>query len=97
MLVARGALLEREFAFGVVRQLFEQELGAATQSERRALLAGAAGLSGRLLGQTGPEVLAQAGDAAFGALHGLYWLTANFADHGPLVLAVEGRPAPARD
>jgi DNA-binding CsgD family transcriptional regulator len=64
-------------------------LAAATEEERRALLAGAAGLSGRLVGQAGPEVVAQAGDAAFGALHGLYWLTANLADRGPLVLAVD--------
>jgi DNA polymerase III delta prime subunit len=86
---ARGAVLEREFAFGVARQLFEQPLSAAPEDERQALLAGAAGLAGRLLGQAGPEIVAESGDTAFGALHGLYWLTANFADAGPLVLAVD--------
>ncbi|HEY1277915.1 MAG TPA: AAA family ATPase [Thermoleophilaceae bacterium] len=89
VLEARGALLEREFAFGVVRQLFEHPLAAATDDERKALLAGAAGLSGRLVGETGPGLPAQAGDTAFAALHGLYWLTANFADRGPVVLAVD--------
>jgi DNA-binding CsgD family transcriptional regulator len=86
---SRGSALEREFAFGVARQLFEQPLSAATDEERRALLGGAAGLAGRLTGQPGPEVTAQSGETAFGALHGLYWLTANFADAGPLVLAVD--------
>jgi hypothetical protein len=37
-LVARGSLLERDFPFGVVRQLFEPEL--ATPKERRRLLTG---------------------------------------------------------
>ena len=88
VLEARGAVLEREFAFGVARQLLEQPVSAATEAQRDVLFAGAAGLSSRLLGQEGPQ-LAQDGDAAFGALHGLYWLTANLADEGPLVLAVD--------
>jgi DNA-binding CsgD family transcriptional regulator len=86
---ARGAVLEHEFAFGVARQLFEYPVSAASDDEREELLAGAAGLAGRVVGQAGPEVMAQSGETAFGALHGLYWLTANFADAGPLVLAVD--------
>ena len=89
VLGARGAPLEREFAFGVARRLFEQPVGSASEEERQKLLAGAAGLSARLVGQEGPEVVAQDGDAAFGALHGLYWLTVNLADRGPLVLVVD--------
>jgi DNA-binding CsgD family transcriptional regulator len=89
VLEARGAARERDFAFGVARQLFEQPVGTATEEERRALLAGAAALSGRLVGDAGPEVMAQGGDTAFGALHGLYWLTVNLADHGALMLAVD--------
>jgi DNA-binding CsgD family transcriptional regulator len=89
VLEARGATRERDFAFGVARQLFEQPVATASEEERRALLAGAAGLSGRLVGDAGPEVVAQGADTAFGALHGLYWLTVNLADDGPLVLAVD--------
>ena len=89
VLEARGAARERDFAFGIARQLFEQTVDLASEGERRALLAGAAGLSGRLVGETGPEVVAQGTDTAFGALHGLYWLTVNLADRGPLVLAVD--------
>ena len=89
VLEARGAARERDFAFGVARQLFEQPVAAAGEEERQALLAGAAGLSGRLVGSAGPEVVAQGADTAFGALHGLYWLTVNLADRGPMVLAVD--------
>ena len=34
-------------------------------------------------------MVAQSGDTAFAALHGLYWLTVNLADAGPLVLTVD--------
>ena len=43
---ARGAARERDFAFGVARQLFEQTVAAASDGERQALLAGAAGAVG---------------------------------------------------
>jgi hypothetical protein len=41
VLTARGGELEGEFAFGVVRQLFEAPLAAATPELRADLLAGA--------------------------------------------------------
>ena len=40
---ARGSELERDFAYGLVRQLFEAPLLAASPSERDELLGGAAG------------------------------------------------------
>jgi DNA-binding CsgD family transcriptional regulator len=89
VLDARGAALEREFAFGVARQLFEQPVNAASDRGRDALFAGAAELSKRLLGQEGTDAAPEGVDAAFGALHGLYWLTVNLADKGPLLLAVD--------
>src|SRR6059058_1217813 len=49
VLSARGGELEGEFAFGIVRQLFEAPLAAATPELRAELLSGAAGLSGPLL------------------------------------------------
>ena len=42
---ARGTELERDFAFGVVRQLFEPALAEASESERADLLDGAAGVA----------------------------------------------------
>jgi predicted ATPase len=44
----RGSELEREFAYGLVRQLFEALLVAAAAPERAELLAGAAGRVARL-------------------------------------------------
>ena len=89
VLEARGAVLERDFAFGVARQLFEQTTLAAEGDERDALFAGAAGLAERLVGDGGSGFGPDDGDAEFAALHGLYWLTANLADRGPLLLSVD--------
>src|SRR5690348_3592482 len=49
VLRARGAELEREFAFGVVRQLFEPPLAEAAEPARNDLLHGAAGDAAALL------------------------------------------------
>src|SRR5689334_4137901 len=84
VLMARGAHLERDFPFGVVRQLFEPALADATDRER--LLAGAAAPAGAVFEAsvpTGP------GDGSFAALHGLYWLAANIAEESPLLLVVD--------
>jgi predicted ATPase len=51
VLAARGAELERDFSFGVVRQLFEPALAAAADGEREAILAGAAGLAEPAVGK----------------------------------------------
>jgi DNA-binding CsgD family transcriptional regulator len=88
-LEARGAVLERDYAFGVARQLFEQTALEVTDTERSALFAGAAGLAERLVGEGGRAMAPQDGDAEFGALHGLYWLTANLTDRAPLLLSVD--------
>src|SRR5688500_16989823 len=45
VVAAHGAVLERDFGFGVVRQLFEPVVARAPARERRQLLAGAAGLA----------------------------------------------------
>jgi len=82
-LTARASELERDFGFGVVRQLLEVRLIRAAESERAELLAGAAALAGPVLGLGGAV-----GDS-FAALHGLYWLVANLTIGGPAVLAVD--------
>ena len=53
VLRARGAELEREYAFGVVRQLFEKALAAATEQERPGLLDGPPSVAARLLSLPG--------------------------------------------
>src|SRR5205085_924839 len=74
----------RPTLFGMVRQLLETRVARAGGSERAELLAGAAALAGPVLGLGGGGV----GDS-FAALHGLYWLVANLALGGPVVLAVD--------
>ena len=54
VLAARGRELEREFPFGVARQLFEARVRAARAAERRRLLQGSAGLAAELLGLEPP-------------------------------------------
>ena len=90
VLSARGGELERTFPFGVVRQLFEPVVARASAKEREALFEGAAALAAPLF-VTGPTTASDASDveSAFSMLHGLYWLTANLAERGPLMLAVD--------
>jgi DNA-binding CsgD family transcriptional regulator len=88
---ARGSDLEGEFSYGVVRQLFERPLARAGP-ERASLLGGVAS-------HTAPIFSAE-GAARGGAhpnpppssavlAHGLFWLVANLAERGPLLLAVD--------
>ena len=81
-----GSDLEREFPYGVVRQLFEPLLADA--DERAAVLDGAAAPARSVF-----EGVASAddadGDVSFAALHGLYWLTVNAASAAPLMLVVD--------
>ena len=99
-LAARGGELERDFAYGVVRQLFEAPVAAAAPATRQSWLQGAAALSAPILGVAEPggpgRPAGQHGnDPLFGddptaaALHGLYWLTVNIAAVTPLLLTVD--------
>jgi DNA-binding CsgD family transcriptional regulator len=86
VLRSRGSELEAEFAFGVVRQLFERRLATAGREEREALLAGPAAAIGPLLSAALPE---GPPDRSFAVLHGLYWLVCNLVTSGPLLLVVD--------
>jgi len=89
VLSARGGELEREFAFGIVRQLFEPLLATAPAEERAKLLAGAAGLVAPLFGESALAETPASGDVSFAILHGLYWLAANAAFAQPTLLLVD--------
>src|SRR3954462_14362252 len=89
VLTARGGELEGEFAFGIVRQLFEAPLAAATADARAELLSGAAGLSASLF-ESAPTTASRDGaESSFAMLHGLYWLAANFASRSPTLVVVD--------
>jgi DNA-binding CsgD family transcriptional regulator len=89
VLTARGGELEGQFAFGIVRQLFEAPLAAATPELRAELLAGAAELSASLFASAPTSAAGEATESSFAMLHGLYWLTANFASRTPTLLVVD--------
>jgi DNA-binding CsgD family transcriptional regulator len=88
-LAARGRELEREFSFGVARQLFEARMWAAPAAERRRLLQGSAGLAAELLGFEAPAGPRPEQGSPYPLLHGLLWLAANLADRRPLALVVD--------
>jgi tetratricopeptide (TPR) repeat protein len=90
-LSARGSELERDFAYGLVRQLFEVPLVAASPPERAEFLAGAAGHAARLFGLAAAQDDAADAllDPSFAILHGLYWLSANLGRRSPLLLSVD--------
>lgn len=89
VLSARAGELERGLPFGVVRTLFETPVGRATAADRAVLLEGAAAMAAPVLGLTTGGGTPVRDGAAFTGLHGLYWLTANFAERGPLLVAVD--------
>lgn len=88
VLSARGSELEREFSYGVVRQLFEPVLVSATPEERAGLLGGAAALAAPLFDPSAP-VQESVVDSSFATLHGLFWLTATLSEQRPLLLAID--------
>src|SRR5437763_1255636 len=89
VLSARGGELEGEFAFGIVRQLFEAQLAAVTPNARAELLVGAAELSASLFASAPTLASGEADESSFAMLHGLYWLAANFAARKPTLLVVD--------
>jgi DNA-binding CsgD family transcriptional regulator len=90
VLGACGRELEQEFAFGVVRELFERVLVEASDAARCGLLAGPAALARVAVGidqassETGTLL-----ESPFPIVHALYWLVVNLAEAGPLVLVVD--------
>ena len=88
-LKARGGELERDFGFGVARQLFEPALAGLPARSRRAMFVGAAALAAPVvvLDQRVPQRAVP--DPVFAAQHGLYWLAVNLASLRPMALLVD--------
>jgi len=89
VLNARGGELESDFAYGIVRQLFEPVLAAATSDERAEILSGAAALAGGLFDDVQVGTEDDENDVSFAMLHGLYWLAANVALRKPVLIAID--------
>ena len=86
---ARASDLEKDFAYGLVRQLLEPVVATAEDPAREALFDGAASLSTSLFAPDTSGAMAAAGGNAFAMLHGLYWLLNNLAAEGPVALLVD--------
>jgi DNA-binding CsgD family transcriptional regulator len=89
---ATGMELERDYAYGVVRQLFEYRMHRLEPLERARLFQGAAGLAESLLLRAeapAPSPAETAEDRMFAALHGLYWFCAELSERGPVLLAID--------
>ena len=85
VLAARGSDLERELPFGIVRQLFDPLL--VDPDDRARWLSGPAQSAARVFEP--PDDGAASSDVSYGALYGLFWVTANLAADGPLLLLID--------
>jgi DNA-binding SARP family transcriptional activator/DNA-binding CsgD family transcriptional regulator len=88
VLTASGGELERDFGFGIVRQLLEPALARASAGVRDELFAGAAGLAEPLFAPE-PDPGGLGGDPTHAVLHGLYWLVVNLGERSALLLAID--------
>lgn len=84
VLSARATELEREYAFGVVRQWLDPVLRSLDTAERAALLEGNAANALPVLDSSAPP-----GGSTFATLDGLHWILAALAESGPLVAVVD--------
>jgi DNA-binding CsgD family transcriptional regulator len=90
VLAARGGEFEGEFAYGIVRQLFEPLVASASPNLCAELLSGPAALVEPLFGA--PRLTASQdapAEGSFAILHGLYWLAANVAFQRPTLLVID--------
>jgi DNA-binding CsgD family transcriptional regulator len=88
-LSATGGELEREFGFGVVRQLFERTVAAVSAARRRSLLSGAARFAAPALDLKAPASGEQQAPDPFAVMHGLYWLVVNLSADRPVLVCVD--------
>jgi DNA-binding CsgD family transcriptional regulator len=82
---ARGAEIERDWAWGAARRLLEPALAGAGDD----VLRGPAGAAARSIGIDGGEPAAGAPADAFAVMHGLSLLAGALAERAPLVLVLD--------
>src|SRR3954454_19099270 len=91
VLSARASELDRDFPFGLVRQLFDPLLAGGGDAGRAVLLRGAAGRAAGLLGHDEADAAAgtDGSDPSWAHFHALYWLLATLAERSPAVLVLD--------
>jgi DNA-binding CsgD family transcriptional regulator len=88
VLAARGLEVEREVAFGGVRQLLEPVLRPMSPAGVDRVFSGAATPSRQLFEAAAVDPITSA-DVAFAMSNALYWVLARLADARPLLVAVD--------
>jgi predicted ATPase/DNA-binding CsgD family transcriptional regulator len=86
---ARAGELERDFAYGCVRQMLDAVVAKASSAERERLFEGAAGLAQPLFARRDSSQPVAFRNNAFAMLHGLYWLLNNVATERPVALFID--------
>jgi DNA-binding CsgD family transcriptional regulator len=87
---ASGSEFEQSFPFAIARQLLAPAVDRLDAGDRAEALSGAASLGGAATGLEGDAPIEVARDESlFAAIHGLYWLASNLAEHEPLALVVD--------
>ena len=89
VLTACGAPLERDYPFGIVRQLFEPLVLGSSPQERSAMLSGAARLAAAVFDDRAVSSEGRPRADTNPVLYGLYWLVSNLAERGPVLLTVD--------
>jgi DNA-binding CsgD family transcriptional regulator len=87
MLKATGSEMERDFGFGVVRQLFGPLLRSLDSAGRARLFAGPVALAAAIFGLAEPGAIDLTPTEA--SLYGLFWLVVGLVENGPLVLSID--------
>ena len=85
----RGSDLERDFAWGMARQLLEPPLALLDATVASRMLGGIAAPARELLEGTARTTTAAGTSDGYGLLHGLFWLCVRLAERAPLVLLVD--------
>jgi DNA-binding CsgD family transcriptional regulator len=86
VLKADAREFEQQYPYGVVLQLFERIVAEQPDDN---VLSGAASLAARLFSPNDQPAETDAPAEPFPILHGLYWLVANLAEQGPLVIGID--------
>jgi DNA-binding CsgD family transcriptional regulator len=86
VIMVRAAQLEQQFAYGVVRQVFEPVMREASPAYCARLLSGAAAQAATVFG-TPSDRIEPVGDLA--VLHGLYWLVVNACSDAPQTVLID--------
>lgn len=87
VLRATGSEMERDFGFGVVRQLFGPMLRSLDPAARARLFAGPVALAAAIFGFAEPDAFDVSPTEA--SLYGLFWLVVGLVETGPLVLSID--------